>query len=407
MTRLELREHEAAEFDLPDRDAEALIAAGAVERSSSRRSAPGRWRLKAGSRVGVVRVGDTELWLLPKVTIGRLLYLASYGQTGRKSYQWRDDEVDLGEAEGLVPAMARLFVKQASRAFHDGVLQGYREYEEALYLLRGRLRAGDQARRHPGQPLPVEVRYDDLTADILENRILLTAIRRLSGLPAVPPTVQRELVQLTTRLPSVAELPAGQPVPQVQPTRLNVRYDAALRLATIVLQDNSVEHRTGDARVTGFLLDMHQVFQDYLVAVLRERLGPLGGVVTAQHQEILAQHEDQPVVLKPDVVWRRHHAWSAVIDAKYKATGDHGTTGTRLRDVTRVVLQADLYQMFTYCKVLGLSRGHLVHVDPLVPRRQTLRIADVEIEIHSLDLGLRLDQLKEQADELAASVTRG
>jgi 5-methylcytosine-specific restriction enzyme subunit McrC len=407
MTRLEMHEHEARDCELPDRDAKALVEAGAVERSSSRPLAPGRWRLKAGSRVGVVRVGDTELWLLPKVTVSRVLYLASYGQTARKSYQWRDDEVDLGEAEGLVPAMARLFIKQASRAFHDGVLLGYREREEALYLLRGRLRTGDQARRHPGQPLPVEVRYDDLTADIAENRILLAAIRQLMGLPAVPPTVQRELAKLATQLPGVAELDAGQPLPQTPSTRLNARYDAALRLARIALQDNSVEHRMGDVRVTGFLLDMHQVFQDYLAAVLRERLVPLGGEVESQYQKVLTQHGEQPVVLKPDLVWRRHHAYAAVVDAKYKASGDQTSTGAPPRDVRRVVLQADLYQMFTYCKVLGLSRGHLVHVDPLVPRRQTLRIADVEIEIHSLDLGLRLDQLKEQADELAASVTRG
>jgi 5-methylcytosine-specific restriction enzyme subunit McrC len=216
--------------------------------------------------------------------------------------------------------------------------------------------------------------------------------------------VQRELAKLATQLPGVAELPAGQQVPAAPPTRLNARYQPALRLATIVLQDNSVEHRRGEVRVTGFLLDMHQVFQDYLAAALQERLGPLGGEVLSQHKEHLAQRGHLPVVLQPDLVWRRHHTWRAVVDAKYKAGADETTTGTRA--ARRVVLPADLYQMFTYCKVLGLSRGHLVHVDSAAKRRQAVQIADVEIEIHALDLGLALDQLNEQANELAACIAR-
>jgi hypothetical protein len=50
------------------------------------------------------------------------------------------------------------------------------------------------------------------------------------------------------------------------------------------------------------------------------------------------------------------------------------------------------------------TRSGDVRVNPQAPRRRTLRIADVEIQIHALDLGLGLDQLREQADELANQI---
>lgn len=76
------------------------------------------------------------------------------------------------------------------------MLQGYRTVEEALPLLRGRLREADQLRQRLAVPL--EVRYDDYTVDIPENRILLTAARRLLRVPGLPLATHAGLRQLLT-----------------------------------------------------------------------------------------------------------------------------------------------------------------------------------------------------------------
>ena len=59
------------------------------------------------------------------------------------------------------------------------LLHGYREEEDALQTVRGRIRLDDQMRRRPGFLLPVEVRYDEFTDDILENRLVKAAVVRL------------------------------------------------------------------------------------------------------------------------------------------------------------------------------------------------------------------------------------
>lgn len=51
--------------------------------------------------------------------------------------------------------------------------------------MRGRIREADQLRRRFGRALPAEIRYDDFTTDIAENRILPTAVDRMLALPSI------------------------------------------------------------------------------------------------------------------------------------------------------------------------------------------------------------------------------
>ena len=78
--------------------------------------------------------------------------------------------------------LALALASQARRAFSRGLLHGYRTEEEALHTVRGRIRFDEQIRRRFGVPLPVEVRYDEFTDDILENRLVMAAAHRLGGM---------------------------------------------------------------------------------------------------------------------------------------------------------------------------------------------------------------------------------
>ena len=387
MNRLVLGEYETLdEAELAPDEAVALAATGAVE--VLRTASPGRWTLRAGKHVGAIQVGETELQIRPKVPVARLLYLLGYA---RDPGGWRDDEVRLAGVDELVPAMAVSFAALAHRALQQGVLQGYEEREESLLLLRGRLREGEQVRRRVGLALPLEVRYDEFTVDIAENRILLGAARRLLALRGVPAATRGSLVHLTAQLGDVRAPVAGEPLPVVRATRLNARYRPALHLAELVLRGRSVELRSGDVRASGFLFDMNRVFEDWLTAALTAALSPHGGVVRAQFRTWL--DEDGRIPVRPDLTWWRQSHCTAVIDAKYKAL--------RLADAPN----ADLYQMLAYCKVMELPRGHLVYAagDEL-PRTHVIRNSGVEVHVHTIDLAASLSGLRAQVDRLAARI---
>lgn len=351
----------------------------------------GTWLIGPAGKVGVVRVGEIEIYIRPKVPIARLLFLAGYTQRG---IGWEPGSVEIGEAEALVPAVAQALWRQTSYAIGQGLLPGYVTVEESAPVLRGRLRESEQLRRHHGLPLPLEIRHDEFTIDIPENQILRAACERMLTVPRVDDKSLLMLRRLLREFTGVTALSLGAPVPSWQPTRLNARYHGALGLAELVLRATSPEHGGSGVLVNGFLLDMPALFEDFVTIALGEALvGSYGGRVVAQDRHPL-DHAGQ-VTLKPDIVWRRNRVPAAVIDAKYKAGKPSGYPN------------ADLYQMLAYCTVLGLPRGHLVYArGNEVPARHVVREAGTEIICHALDLDLPATGLLGQIQDLARIIGR-
>lgn len=139
-------------------------------------------------------------------------------------------------------------------------------------MLRGRLRESVQLGARHGLPLPLEIRHDEFTVDIPENQILRTACARMLAVPRVDDESARMLRRLLREFGDVSELPRGDPVPSWTPTRLNVRYHHALRLASLVLAGTAVEHGAGNVAVNGFLIDMPTLFEKFVRVALREAL---------------------------------------------------------------------------------------------------------------------------------------
>jgi 5-methylcytosine-specific restriction enzyme subunit McrC len=349
----------------------------------------GLWQVGPARKVGAARVGGIEIHVAPKVGIARLLFLAGYSEHGAA---WRPKAVPIAEAADLVPAFAQALWRQTERAIHQGLLPGYIVVEESSQVLRGRLRESEQLHRHHGLPLPLEIRHDEFTVDIPENRILRTACERMLGVPGVDPQSQRMLRRLLRDFADVTPLSRRDAVPAWQATRLNARYHMALRLAGLVLRATSAEHESGVVPVNGFLFDLPELFEDFVTVALREALvPPYGGRVVDQERNHF--DEAKQVTLKPDIVWKIRGVPVAVIDAKYKSEKPAGYPN------------ADLYQLLAYCTVLGLRNGHLVYAkgseDPV---RHIVRGSDVEIICHALDLGLEPGQLLAEVRGLAGRI---
>jgi 5-methylcytosine-specific restriction enzyme subunit McrC len=375
------------EVALAGEQAQALARSGVVDVRPG--EAAGTWQVRAGRFVGAARVGDLEVHIAPKVSIDRLLFLVGYATAGR---HWRDDDVRLGEAPQLVPVLAEALWRQTERALRQGLLQGYRTVDESSPVLRGRLREADQMHRHRGQPWPLEIRHDEFTTDIPENRILRSAAHRMLRVPRVSAAARQRLRHLAARLGDAGLLPPGLPVPAWFPSRLNTRYQPALRLAELVLRTTSIESGQGGVTVHGLLLDMPRIFEDFITTALREELETsYGGRVRTQ----LVRHLDLAgrVVMKPDLVWQRGQRIEAVVDAKYKAEQPAGYPN------------ADLYQLLAYCTALGLPRGHLVYAAGAgTPALHTIRNSGVQIVCHALDLAAAHSALLAQLSSLSSRI---
>jgi 5-methylcytosine-specific restriction enzyme subunit McrC len=350
---------------------------------------PGLWELRAGRKVGVARAGDLQVTITPKIPIRRLIFLIGYSM----SPSWSGDEVELDEEDDLLPAIAEAFSRLAQRALEQGLLHGYRSTEESLPVLRGRLRESEQLRGRFGWAIPLEVRFDDFTSDIPENQLLLAAAGTLLRAPGVGDLARQRLLRLRMQLADVTQLQRGAPRPHWMPSRLNGRYQPALRLAEIILAGDSFEHRMGDLTLTGFTFDMWRVYEDFVCRALREAFAVHGGRIALQDRWHLDDNE--AILMKPDLVWYVGGTATAVADAKYKAEKPEGFP------------DADLYQLLAYCTALGLPVGHLIYAKGEgEPRRYRIPGANVEIHCHTLDLQQTPQELIGQLRRLAAEVAR-
>jgi 5-methylcytosine-specific restriction enzyme subunit McrC len=390
VTRYELAEWGRVEgLDLHRDDALALHRSRAVQLTPSL-TAPGRFDVTATKYVGVVRSRGCELWVRPKLPVQQLLFLLGYAHD---PHGWRDDNPAFEEADNLVDALVRAYVRYAERALARGLLQGYQSVEDAQPAVRGRIREADQLRRRFGLPLPVEVRYDDYTTDIAENQVLRAAARRLLRVPGASRGTSRRLRRLLAVTRDITDLPPTPTRPPIARTRLNRRYFPAVRLAELALRDHSPEFAPGAGQGIAFLFDMNRVFEDFVTAELGAALERHGGHARAQLHTPL--DEGARLTIKPDLSLWSAGQCRAVIDLKYKSLADRSPP------------EGDIYQMLAYCTALQLAEGYLVYAHGQAePTTYEIRGAGIHIVVATLDLGQPPDLLLAQLARLAERIAR-
>jgi 5-methylcytosine-specific restriction enzyme subunit McrC len=351
---------------------------------------PGIWRVKTGSKVGVIVGEDWEVRVNPKLRVPQLMFLLAYAVDQRG---WRNLVTGFEPEPNLFASIASGFSWHATWAIDRNLLRGYVHRDERRVDIRGRVRFGDQIAQGGGMPVPVEVSYDDFTENILENRMLKTAALLLLRFPRVPVAARRRLQRVRAVLETVETLSDWRGVKAPPITRLNQGYASALRLAELILAAASLGEQAGHVRSTTFVFDMNKVFEDFITASFRDAMRRHGGTIHDQVKPYSLDIEKH-LKLKPDISWWDGGACLAVLDAKYKAIDD----GLMRHD--------DAYQMLAYCVSFGLPRGYLVYAKDsgAESRRHRLRNIDCEIIVTAVDIERPPDDVLGQIDVLADRV---
>lgn len=363
---------------------------GAVAVAPSTKS--GYYDLTASSWVGVVNAGTLTLEIQPKIPIDRLLFLLSYRLDPRR---WRDIPFDYDERSSLLEAVIPGFVFQVRRALRRGPLQGYRVKEETLSIVRGRIRFADQVRRHFGIAPPIEVQYHEFTEDILENRFIKAAIVRLGRLRIRSAESRRLLQEFDQALERVTLVPFdARAVPEVGYTRLNEHYRPAVELARLILRATSFELAAGGVRSASFLVDMNQVFEDFVVTALREALGVSDRIFPqGAGGHSLYLDEEHALRLEPDISWWDQGRCVFVGDVKYK------------RLATAAGQNSDVYQLLAYTVAAHLPGGLLIYArGEAQPALHRVVHAGKELQVVALDLNGEPETLLAQIDAIAARI---
>ena len=356
------------------------------------KGAGNRYRLRPGSTVGALEIDGLSVLIQPKIGIPQLLSLACYAMG---VYRPQEQKLfNFQQADTLPDVLALALNAAARRAFGRGLLRGYLTEEEALHTVRGRIRFDEQIRRRYGIPLPVELRFDEFTEDILANRLVKAAAARLGRMTLHSSEARRGLGWIAAILENVSLFEFRRRVPEVRFDRLNEHYRHVVGLARLILRHSEFESFRGDVRASGFLIDMNVLFQEFVTQALRETLGVSERTLRDDKGvDRITLDDTGDVRLQPDLTWWEDGVCTFVGDAKYKKISDSSAPN------------ADLYQMLAYATALDLPGGLLIYAKGEAnAATYHVKHTDKRLKVAALDLSGTLEQILERVDDIARKI---
>jgi 5-methylcytosine-specific restriction enzyme subunit McrC len=352
-------------------------------------SAPRRYVLTPGSVVGAATSAELRIIVQPKLAIERVFFLVGYS----RGLDLPRAGADLAVEPELVEVFATLYLNILRKNLRRGLLLGYVRRNEAEPAVRGRVRFGDQARRRYGLPLPVEVSYDDYTADTEPNQLLKASLRRLSALHLRSTRTRRRLAEMLAVFDGVTDVRFDrQSMPTFLFNRLNERYRQPLELARLIVQNTSPELTAGDVSTVALTFDMNIVFEDFVFAAVGDALRSLGEPADGWfHGKSVALDEAMLLKPEPDLsLWRRGRC-VFVGDAKYKVT-------------TKGAID-DLYQLLAYCSATDLRDGLLIYAEqPEGPMTHRIVHGGPHLHVEALNVEAPTRALLARCNELAERI---
>lgn len=338
-----LVEYETTEVALTESVARRLSAAAGPALTVIPAREPERWAITASSWVGSIVLPEVEALIRPKIRPENVFLLL---EVGLPRSAWGDDLYRYATNRDLLPAVVGFFARTVDTTLSRGVLRSYREHHDRLVALRGRIDIAEQLRR-PAIASPIACQYADYTADIVENRLLRAALRRVLRVPGVQPDAHRTVLRSLARLEEVQDVPIRpEHLDDIHFTRLNRHYEPALRLAALILRNLTLVDQQGATDACTFLVDMNDIYQRFIAHRLRRLLA---GRLDLIEEPPVPLGERRRVPMYPDLVFQRNGEPVYVGDAKYKLTA--GTTARA----------SDYYQLLAYTTAMNLDEGVLVY----------------------------------------------
>ena len=297
---------------------------------------PDASQLYARQYVGVIEVNDVVIEIYPK--LDATFIEASDGQP--LSFGGTIDSVmcnllwmlEVGNYRDLAET-ATAHLEEAPTSFFDlfayllgknllpelerGVAHAYVTFEEDLKLVRGRIGLVDQVTRNWNRFDRVFCAWDEFTSDTPINRLLKCACRFLSQRVNYLET-SRLLKDCEALLPDVENVTPSAALRKVADLRFDRsvdRFRTAFDLARRLLAGVGHNLGVGDTNTFVFVIDMNEVFENYVHAVLESHFNC--AVETQKFVGKLLDLHKGAIAQFADYYWRGNDAlW--IGDAKYK-----------------------------------------------------------------------------------------
>lgn len=306
--------------------------------------------IKMAQFVGMLATPAVRLEILPKIhtlkaTETRTALIRMIGVA------W-DLPIAEGELTGhdfqnsdILELMITAFARRLRNQIRSGLARSYIGNEQDLFRLRGKMLVKRQFTTLVANPQKLACQYDEFTADIALNRILLCAVLILAK-RTIRSDTQRLLNEIAVHLPDVRSVSVSEALNErVLFDRGNQVWEILVTLARQLLAGIYQTPHAGTQVGLAILFDMNLLFEKYVAEVAKKSCRHLGYIVRTQRPiRCLARtNSGKPAFsTRPDIHLERGKD-VIVLDTKWKILD------SRRRNLE--IAQSDGYQMYGYAHV--------------------------------------------------------
>lgn len=316
-----------------------------------------------------------------------LLYAWGYFRSSDVKSVGEDDSPD------LPTLLAKVLVDRTHRLLRQGLDRGYLEIREDTRTPRGRLCLGEMVKRQTRLRGVAVCDFDELTPDVLHNRILLETLIRLASSDRLDRYVRHDLLLTARRMGGVSRIRLTSDVfRRVQLSRNNAQYGLLMHICELLFHDLMPDTQDGSRRFLGVAHDqirMSALFEDFLRKFYDIELAE-----GSARAEIMAWDATSPTpadlgylpVMKTDITIRLPGR-VIVVDAKY-----YPSHLVRNQFGSERLISGHLYQLSTYLAHVGLREdtdqisGILIYPQNGEPVELHYQLLGYPVTIASIDL---------------------
>lgn len=321
--------------------------------------------ITARNYVGIITMNDgTTIEILPKVSssseddsaagVKRLLIemLKTLRDSPYKNLQSTSVNV---EKMNIFDVFIRMFIDEVFFIVKRGLKCSYETIEENTTFFKGKMLFSQQIKFNHTHKERSYVAYDAFNVNRPENRLLKDTLQYLY--PRSTSSKNRNDIKIL--LNSFAEVDASadykSDFAKYIPDRNMKDYSTALLWSRVFLMGKSFTSFAGSEVAMALLFPMETLFESYIAALLKKKLGYADFAVSVQDKTYhLFDEPGKKFLMRPDIVVKRKADGAVfILDTKWKILADSKTNYG--------ISQADMYQMYAYQKKYGANHVTLVY----------------------------------------------
>ena len=321
--------------------------------------------LRAQNYVGIITTRKgTVLEMLPKIDLSgdednertKEIFLNMLRTwRGLNEAQFSQSNINALPRFNMLEAFIRLFLDNLVSLTRRGIARHYQPIEDNLSCLKGRLLFPQHLRINLANQARFYVRFDEFSADRPANRLINSAIHRLMPIVRQPQN-QQLLYQLRLcfdEIPLSRQWQTDWDRHRVDRTMQH--YNSVMQWVGLFLFGHGLTTFEGKHVNQSLLFPMEEVFEDFVTCHFRKHQDQFS-VKPQGPQEPLAQLNGKvdAFQMKPDITLSSSDK-RFILDTKWKRINENAD------DPKRGIIQADMYQLYSYGKKYGCEKVALIY----------------------------------------------